>query len=287
MRRITDEEIRFFDENGYVIVPQALGPEELVHFKTESKRLIDEVMAGGPADRMCRRGPEGIPYYLSYLHAHPNTFSLRLLGHPFIGDLLRRMVGEDFIPCFESLVFKIPGKGSSVPWHRDGNPLPGPERIFNIDIYPDRSTVSNSCVWVVPGSHLWEKERADEMISRGRRNFNLPDAVPAEVEPGDVLLHHVKVMHGSTVNNSQELRRVVYFDNRAVSWNQKYGWWTEEYMELRCKLFQCALNERRSRPYTEDDETFEYVVPEGMPVWRPGDSIDLQAAREGRSLDMR
>ena len=34
---------------------------------------------------------------------------------------------------------------------------------------PDRSTVANSCVWVVPGSHLWEHERAMEMVERGRR----------------------------------------------------------------------------------------------------------------------
>jgi hypothetical protein len=284
MRKITDREIKFFDENGYVIVPGVLHGEELANFRAESKRLIDEVASGGPADKMCRRGPEGIPYYLTYLHANPNDFSLRLLAHPFIGDLLTRMVGPDFIPCYESLVFKLPGRGSSVPWHRDGNPVVGDERIFNIDIYPDRSTVANSCVWVVPGSHLWEKERADEMVARGRLDFHLPDAVPAEVEPGDVLLHHVKVLHGSTVNTSPELRRVVYFDNRAVSWNRKYRWWTDELMRLRCKLYQYALHERLTKPYAGDDETFDYVVPKGMPEWKVGDPIDLHASREGRSL---
>ena len=284
MRKITDREIKFFDENGYVIVNSVLHDAELANFRAESKRLIDEVVSGGPADKMCRRGPEGIPYYLTYLHANPNDFSLRLLAHPFIGDLLTRMVGPDFISCYESLVFKLPGRGSSVPWHRDGNPVAGDERIFNIDIYPDRSTVANSCVWVVPGSHLWEKERADEMVARGRLDFNLPDAVPAEVEPGDVLLHHVKVLHGSTVNTSQELRRVVYFDNRAISWNRKYRWWTDELMHLRCKLYQYALHERLTKPYAEDDETFDYVVPKGMPEWKMGDPIDLHAAREGRSL---
>jgi len=284
MRKITDREIKFFDENGYVIVNSVLHDAELANFRAESKRLIDEVVSGGPADKMCRRGPEVIPYYLTYLHANPNDFSLRLLAHPFIGDLLTRMVGPDFISCYESLVFKLPGRGSSVPWHRDGNPVAGDERIFNIDIYPDRSTVANSCVWVVPGSHLWEKERADEMVARGRLDFNLPDAVPAEVEPGDVLLHHVKVLHGSTVNTSQELRRVVYFDNRAISWNRKYRWWTDELMHLRCKLYQYALHERLTKPYAEDDETFDYVVPKGMPEWKMGDPIDLHAAREGRSL---
>jgi len=279
MRKITDEEIRFFDENGYVICRNVLHAEELSHFRAESARLIDEIQSGGPADKMCGRGPEGIPYYLHYLHANPNTFSLRLLAHPFIGDLLTRMVGPDFIPCYESLVFKLPGHGSSVPWHRDDKALTGTERIFNIDIYPDRSTIANSCVWVVPGSHLWERECADEMVKRGRASFDLPDAVPAEMEPGDVLLHHVKVLHGSTVNTSGDLRRVVYFDNRAASWNDRYGWFARDVIEKRCRLYQYALHQRKTHPYPGDDETFAYSPPAGLPTWNPGDPIDLHAER--------
>lgn len=280
MRKITDDEIAFFDENGYVICRNVLAGDELENFRAESARLIGEIQAGGPADKRCGRGPEGIPYYLHYLHANPNDFSLRLLAHPFIGDLLTRMVGPDFIPCYESLVFKLPGAGSSVPWHRDGNAKTGSERIFNIDVYPDRSTVDNSCVWVVPGSHLWEQERAQELVRRGREDFDLPGAVPAEMEPGDVLLHHVKVLHGSTMNHSDELRRVVYFDNRALSWNERYGWFRRATMENRCRLYQCALHERATHPYPSDDEAFDYTPPAGLPVWRPGEEVDLEAKRE-------
>lgn len=279
MRKITNEEIAFFDENGYVICRNVLHADELENFRAESRRLIDEILADGPAAARCNRGPERVPYYLTHLHANPNEFSLRLLAHPFIGDLLTRMVGPDFIPCFESLVFKLPGNGSSVPWHRDGNANTGPERIFNIDVYPDHSTVANSCVWVVPGSHLWEFDRAMEMAQRGRENFDLPGAVPAEMNPGDVLLHHVKVLHGSTQNHSNELRRVVYFDNRAVSWNEKYHWWKPEALAKRCLLYQRSLHERRTNPYPTDDETFPYTPPPGLPVWQPGEEIDLYCER--------
>jgi len=281
MRKISDEEIRFFDENGYVISRNVLHADELEHFQAESARLIEEILAGGPADKLCNRGPKGVPYYLTHLHANPNTFSLRLLAHPFVGDLLTRMVGPDFISLYESLVFKLPGHGSSVPWHRDDHSITGRERVFNIDIYPDRSTVENSCVWVIPGSHLWEKERADAMVARGQEDFNLPGAVPAEMEPGDVLLHHVKVLHGSTVNTSRELRRVVYFDNRAASWNDKYRWFRPDVLETRCRLYQFALHERKTNPYPSDDETFAYRVPNGLPVWNPGDPVDLYAQRIG------
>src|SRR4051812_19901933 len=281
MRKITDDEIRFFDENGFVICRNVLQADELENFRAESARLIQEIRDGGPADQACGRGPEGIPYYLHYLHGQPNSFSLRLLAHPFIGDLLTRMVGPDFIPCYESLVFKLPGAGSSVPWHRDGNAKTGSERIFNVDVYPDRSTVENSCVWCVPGSHLWEQEKAMEWVQRGREDFDLPGAVPAEMEPGDVLLHHVKVLHGSTMNRSSDLRRVVYFDNRASSWNERYHWFPPQVLEKRCLLYQYALHERKTHPYPSDDETFDYQPPPGMPVWGPGVEVDLLSRREG------
>jgi ectoine hydroxylase-related dioxygenase (phytanoyl-CoA dioxygenase family) len=279
MRKITDEEIQYFDENGYVICRGVLAADELANFRAEAARLIEEILSGGPADRLCNRGPEGIPYYLNYLHAHPNSFSLRLLAHPFIGDLLTRMVGPDSIPCYESLVFKLAGHGSSVPWHRDGNAKIAGERVFNIDIYPDRSTVENSCVWVIPGSHLWDDEPAAAMVARGRAAFDLTGAVPAEMEPGDVLLHHVKVLHGSTLNQSGELRRVVYFDNRAASWNERYGWFDRSVIEKRCRLYQHALHERKTHPYASDDETFPYTVPDGLPTWTPGEPVDLHAPR--------
>ena len=285
MRKITDDEIQFFDDNGFVICKNVLAADELANFQAESRRLIDAVRRGGTReDELCGRGPEGIPYYLHYLHSHPNDFSLRLLAHPFVGDLLTRMVGADFIPLWEALVFKLPDNGSSVPWHRDGSWPTGDERMFNIDIYPDHSTVENSCVWCVPGSHKWPQEQAMELVARGRKDFDdMPDAVPAELEAGDVLLHHVKVLHGSTVNQSNELRRVVYFDNRAWRWNEHYHWFHRDVLRQRCLMYQSALHLRATNPYPSDDETFDYTPPEGLPKWNPGDEVELDTERQSWS----
>ena len=276
MRKITDEEIQFFSENGYLILKHVIQTDELALIQKESQRLIDEILDGGPADEWCMRGPEGIPYYLTYLHSHPNDFSLRLLGHPFIGDLLNRIIGPDFIPCYESLVFKLPKHGSSVRWHRDGNAIRENHPIFNVDIYIDKSTVDNGCVWVIPKSHLWTIEAAQEEIDKGEVNFDRSDAVPAEVEPGDILLHHTKVLHGSKINKSDSLRRVIYFDQRTPKWNERYKWWQQDFLTQRCKMYQRALHERTTNPYASDTEQFLYEVPHDMPTWVPEDTFDLR-----------
>lgn len=280
MNKITDEDIQYFDENGFVILRAIIQPDELAEINRESLRLIDEILAGGKADAWCSRGPEGVPYYLRYLHSHPNTFSLRLLAHPCIADLLHRMVGVDFIPCFESLVFKLPQRGSSVPWHRDDQHFAKTQRIFNVDIYPDASTVDNGCVWIVPGSHMWSVEEAAAMIERGNEDFRLPNAVPAEMQPGDILLHHTRVLHGSQLNTSRQLRRVIYFDQRTIAWNEMYRWWRPEFIMQRCKLLQRAFYERSKAPYASDEEQFAYQVPLGMPVWDKLDEFDLRIEHE-------
>jgi len=83
------------------------------------------------------------------------------------------------------------------------------------------------------------------------------------------------------VNRSNALRRVIYFDSRAANWNEKYGWFPPEVLEKRCRLYQYALHERRTNPYPSDDETFDYQPPNGMPLWTPGEPVDLHARRNG------
>jgi len=100
------------------------------------------------------------------------------------------------------------------------------------------------------------------------------------LKPGDALLHHTKVLHGSEVNRSGQLRRVVYFDNRAASWIK------EVQSGLRSRSFrratssyQIAWHERRSKPYSSDDEKFAYTPPADAARWKPGDPVDLHASR--------
>ena len=279
MKKISDADIRFFDDNGYLYIPGVLQPDELSALQAETQRLIDRIRAGEAEDKATLRGPEGIPYYLTYLHSHPNTVSLRLLAHPTILDLARRMVGPDCVPTYESLVFKLPEAGSSVPWHRDGNanhPEAG-HRIFNVDIYLDESTVENSCVWVVPGSNQWPREKIAEYLQMAKTRFDLPGAVPAEMKPGDILLHDIMVLHGSTENRSAALRRVIYYEFRSASHIRKAGWWDDAWIAKRLNLLQHALNERKAHPYPSDDETFIYERPQRYaPDWQPGEPVELK-----------
>jgi len=103
------------------------------------------------------------------------------------------------------------------------------------------------------------------------------------VKPGDALLHHTKVLHGSEVNRSGQLRRVVYFDNRAASWIRKYKWFEEPFIQTRYKLYQIAWHERRSKPYSSDDEKFAYTPRRTLrgEAGRPRRSARVAQRRDG------
>ena len=46
MKKITDNEIQFFNDNGYLILKRVIQPDELAVIQRESQRLIDRDFVG-------------------------------------------------------------------------------------------------------------------------------------------------------------------------------------------------------------------------------------------------
>ena len=61
------------------------------------------------------------------------------------------LCGPNFVPTYESLVFKQQGDGEQIPWHQDAV-HPRKWRIFNLGLYLDASTIGAGALRVVPGS---------------------------------------------------------------------------------------------------------------------------------------
>ena len=77
------------------------------------------------------------------------------------------------------------------------------------------STRASGCMRVVPGSHLHDqlphRERVDRdnMLSRGQEVAVAVDeaqAVDLELAPGEMSLHHVRIVHGSAPNVAADRR---------------------------------------------------------------------------------
>jgi len=94
--------------------------------------------------------------------------------------------------------------------------------------------------------------------------FRKVGAVPVEVQPGDVILHNILILHGSPACKSP-LRRTVYYEYRAIEQELKMGPHKPEYIPLKQNVLQACINERSKTNFDKihgDHEPFVYEPDE-------------------------
>ncbi|MCS7309456.1 MAG: phytanoyl-CoA dioxygenase family protein [Armatimonadetes bacterium] len=286
---ITDEERDFFLQNGYLILRGVLQGEELRRIQQAMQELVNYGSAEvrDNPDYMYGAGPKsGKPVLRRIEYVIDKRDEMKvLLGHPFILRSVEKVIGKDFIPTWDSMVLKMPGEGIIVRWHRDaGTECVGDTPIFNVDFYLDEAD-EDTCLWVLPGSHLWEVERVQQWFSEHREqdntkeDFQASGAVPVLMQPGDVLFHNILLLHGSPYNLSDKLRRVVYYEFRAAHTEYELGPHVPEYIPLKQRVLLSCIEKRKKADYIPKEEIpYEYDPPEPFRVdWQPG--IELPTYR--------
>lgn len=263
---LSAEQIRFFDDNGFLILRDWI-PRELLH---RLQRAADRWIAAGWAadeadpdrrDYVFARRPAGrVMYRVNYLHNKGQAASLELLGCPAVLAVAESLCGPNFVPTYESMVFKQQGDGAAIPWHQDAV-QPRNYRIFNSDLYLDRSRRGGGALRVIPGS---QREKQDICALTERHGWEHPDAIHVEMEPGDVLLHDTMVVHGSEQVAGKELRRTIYYEFRAAEEIIEDGPWDREWIDRRLRLLPPALR-RYGEAFPASDQFRWNVAAEFRP----------------------
>ena len=140
---LTEEQIRDFDENGYLILCQRVTGGLLEKLQKAGDRWIaDGLKVENVAvnsdqrvgDYAFANRPNGrILFRVNYLHNKGEPVSLELLGSPMVCAVAESLCGRNFVPTYESMVFKMPGDGEIIPWHQDAV-FPRKFRVFNYDL---------------------------------------------------------------------------------------------------------------------------------------------------------
>ncbi|MFE6338479.1 phytanoyl-CoA dioxygenase family protein [Streptomyces sp. NPDC057806] len=242
---LTSEEVAFFDENGYLVLRDRVRGDMLRRLQ----RAADHWMAAGDGpmrhseDYHFADRPSGrVLFRVDYVHAKGDAASLELLGSPEVLGIAESLAGPNFVPTYESLVFKNEGDGAPVPWHQDAV-HPRDHRIFNVDVYLDASREGEGALRVVPGS---QRRKADVCELTARHGWDIPGAVTMEMEPGDVLVHDVMLVHGSEPVQGNQLRRTLYYEFRAAEQILEQGPWDAAWIDARLRLLPLALRQYRA-----------------------------------------
>lgn len=141
---------------------------------------------------------------------------LDLARDPEIVDLVSDLIGDDVILWGCHVFCKPAGDGFETPWHQDGHYWPiRPLATCTAWVALEPSTRANGCLRVIPGSHA--DRRLHEHLHEDRNDLTLQQrlaagafdeaqAVDIELQPGQMSLHDVYMIHGAAANRSTQRR---------------------------------------------------------------------------------
>ncbi|MEU2251000.1 phytanoyl-CoA dioxygenase family protein [Streptomyces sp. NPDC019224] len=181
--------------------------------------------------------------------------------------------GPDFVPTYESLVFKGAGDGAPVPWHQDAV-HPRRHRIFNVGVYLDDSRSGEGALRVLPGS----QRRAADICAIERDTGWEPEGfVEVELAAGDVLVHDTMLVHGSPAVRGNRLRRTIYLEFRPARQIIEEGPWDRAWIDARMRLIPLALASHDAA-HTHGHPFSWNPSPDLRPSPAPGREAELRIA---------
>jgi len=211
MARLHDDEIAHYRTEGWV-VPRFRLPVAHV------ARMVDAL------EDLLRTNPGVRPEKLVSAHIEGDNGEgvrgsrafLDLARDPEIVELVSDVIGEDVILWGCHVFCKPAVEGYETPWHQDGHYWPiRPLANCTAWVALEPSTVENGCLRVIPRSHA--ERRLHEHLHEDRTDLTLNQrmaegafdeaaAVDIELEPGQMSLHDVYMIHGARANTSGRRR---------------------------------------------------------------------------------
>ena len=209
--RLDPAEIAHYEREGW-IVPRFCLPEAEV---TALRTALDDLIAANPGVR---------PAKLVSAHVEGDNREgvrgdarfLALARDRRIVELVSGVLGDDII-LWGCHVFCKPARdGYETPWHQDGHYWPiRPLANCTVWVALEESTIENGCLRVIPRSHRdrtlhahLHEDRTDLTLNQrlAAGSFDERDAVDIELQPGEMSLHDVYMIHGARPNTAAKRR---------------------------------------------------------------------------------
>ena len=222
---LTQEQIDFYRENGYLGVENVLSEEEVADLRrttdefveksrevTDHTDVFDLEPGHTPANPRVRRIKNPVLHHIVYEQT---------LRHDRILDIVEQLIGPGVSHNGHKLNMKYPEFGSPVEWHQDWAFYPYTnDDLLAVGVAIDDMSLENGCLMVVPGSHkgpTYDHHQNGVFVGAVTDpNFSADNAVPVEVKAGGISIHHVRTLHGSAPNNSRVPRRLLLLQYCAL-----------------------------------------------------------------------
>ena len=224
---LTAEQLKTFDEDGYLFVPDCFTEEEVAVLRAEAEKIYRE-------DRQeVWREKSGAPRTAFAAHTYNEAFR-RLGAHPRLIEPVMQLFGEPLYMHQFKINAKAPFDGELWQWHQDygvwarDDGMPEP-RAMNIAVFLDEVMPFNGPLMFIPRSHkggvlaaeydrqttsypIWtlDHDTITRLVAEG-------GIVAPTGKPGSMLMFHGNLVHASPPNITPYPRKIVYLTLCAVS----------------------------------------------------------------------
>lgn len=221
--KVSDDDVLQFQESGFLVIRNAISQSDIVAARTGLRDLIlrrdtDNIMiestaAGGFHELGDEERLNSVRKLMPIVQ-----FDRRLravAADAGLLSVLKRLIGETPVLTQDMAMIKPPRIGREKPWHQDLAYFNYPKdtTIVGAWIALDEAVPENGCMMIIPGSH-----REGPVVHWSRRDWQICDtdvqvgrsaAVP--MQPGDCLLFHCLLHHGSPPSSSDKTRWAMQF----------------------------------------------------------------------------
>lgn len=202
---LSPAQVEGFRRDGYVPRIRAISTERASAIRQRIEEF--EKGQGGPI-----RGALSKRSHLLF------TCLNELIREERIVDAIEDLYGANLLCWYSDLFIKEPSDPAFVSWHQDSTywGLSSPD-VVTAWVALSESSKANGALEVIPGTHLKDQLphrdtfAKNNMLSRGQEiavEVDPASSVMLELEPGEMSLHHVRLVHGSPANRSKTQRRI-------------------------------------------------------------------------------
>ena len=233
---LTREQVDFYNDEGYLVLPEHLDADNLEPAKEAMTQKVDMIADGLIADGLITDKLEDEPFetrlaklfrgltdedFLKYGRSWRDRLPgyFKLMSNEKILDAVESLIGPEL---FSNPVYnvrpKVPGVAAgAVPWHQDRSYWPDANSnpVITVWIPIVDATHENGCLHVWPRTHRTRMYDHEPESYSGTSYTTIPErhmktlkreAIPLPVKAGSMILFNDRNVHMSTPNKSDHVR---------------------------------------------------------------------------------
>ncbi|MBS1709424.1 MAG: phytanoyl-CoA dioxygenase family protein [Armatimonadetes bacterium] len=214
---LTDEQIRRYRDDGFIVLDEFLDPDEIENWRRCTEEGIQERLK---TTHLQNQGDPDSYYAQVFTQAiklrDVHEGMRQIMDDPRLGKLAADLAGVDGIRIWHDQALIKPPFGNATAWHCD-NPFWSFSSRDAISLWValDDATLSNGCLYYLPGTHQTATFDPTPIGANQRDLFKIypqwlevePVATPCKA--GSAVLHNGLVAHGAGANMTHRPRRAM------------------------------------------------------------------------------